>query len=131
MDDINNNDPHIAFVKNNHVIDAYFKFLNYSQAIHALPSSPKLDAGEMRLLEALATSWHAGRALTVKQTMSLPIGGAPATLHRRLTRLKNLGLVSMDGKANDMRAKTVAPTCNALDYFERIAACFNEAKAIE
>ncbi|WP_250517390.1 hypothetical protein [Caballeronia sp. INDeC2] len=118
-------------MQNNRIIDTYFRFLNLSHAMHALPSAPKLDAGEIRLLEALATSWHAGHALTVKETMSLPIGGAPATLHRKLTRLKNLGLVSMDEKADDMRAKTVSPTRSALDYFEKIAACFDEARAVE
>ncbi|SAL79166.1 hypothetical protein AWB66_05993 [Caballeronia telluris] len=110
------------------VFDAYFRFLNLAQAVQALPSVPKLDAAEERLLEALTASWHAGHALTVTETMALSVAGAPATVHRKLTSLKKQGLVSVDGSSDDLRIKTVAPTPMALKYFEKLAACLEEAK---
>ncbi|MFM0052768.1 winged helix-turn-helix domain-containing protein [Caballeronia grimmiae] len=110
------------------VIDAYFRFLNLAQAVQALPSVPKLDAAEERLLEALTASWHAGHALTVTETMALSVAGAPATVHRKLTNLRNQGLVSVDESTDDLRVKTVVPTRKALDYFEKLAACLEEAK---
>jgi DNA-binding IclR family transcriptional regulator len=110
------------------VFDAYFRFLNLAQAVQALPSVPKLDAAEERLLEALTASWHAGHTLTVTETMALSVAGAPATVHRKLTNLRNQGLVSVDESSDDLRVKTVVPTRKALDYFEKLAACLEEAK---
>ncbi|WP_250441368.1 winged helix-turn-helix domain-containing protein [Caballeronia sp. AZ1_KS37] len=110
------------------VFDAYFRFLNLAQAVQALPSVPKLDAAEERLLEALTASWHAGHALTVTETMALSIAGAPATVHRKLTNLRKQGLVSVDESSDDLRIKTVVPTRKALDYFEKLAACLDDAK---
>ncbi|SAL76719.1 hypothetical protein AWB74_05043 [Caballeronia arvi] len=110
------------------VFDAYFRFLNLAQAVQALPSVPKLDAAEERLLEALTASWHAGRTLTVTETMALSVAGAPATVHRKLTSLRKQGLVSVGESSDDLRIKTVVPTRKALDYFEKLAACLEEAK---
>ncbi|EKS70807.1 hypothetical protein BURK_012853 [Burkholderia sp. SJ98] len=116
------------FMAKKSVFDAYFRFLNLAQAVQALPSVPKLDAAEERLLEALTASWHAGHALTVTETMALSIAGAPATVHRKLTNLRKQGLVSVDESSDDLRIKTVVPTRKALDYFEKLAACLDEAK---
>jgi hypothetical protein len=110
------------------LIDAYFRFLNLAQAVQALPSVPKLDAAEERLLEALAAAWHAGKTLTVTETMALSAAGAPATVHRRLAKLKEQGLVTLDEAQADARTKTVVPTQKALAYFEQLAACLEEAK---
>ncbi len=59
------------------LVDAYFRVLNLAQAVQALPSVSKLDAAEERLLEALTAAWHAGRTLTVTETMALFRGGRP------------------------------------------------------
>ena len=118
---------HVPMAKKQ-LVDAYFRFLNLAQAVQALPSVPKLDATEERLLEALTAAWHAGRTLTVTETMALSAAGAPATVHRKLTRLKEQGLVSVDETSADLRIKTVVPTRKALAYFEQLAACLDEAK---
>jgi hypothetical protein len=36
--------------------------------------------------------------------------------------------VSVDEMSTDLRTKTVVPTKKALDYFEKLAACLDEAK---
>jgi hypothetical protein len=36
--------------------------------------------------------------------------------------------VSVDESSGDLRIKTVVPTRRALDYFEKLAACLEEAK---
>jgi DNA-binding MarR family transcriptional regulator len=111
-----------------HLVDAYFRFLNLAQAVQALPSAPRLDAAEARLLEALTVAWHAGKTLTVTETMALSVAGAPATVHRKLARLRQEGLVSVDESGTDLRSKTVVPTRKALAYYERLAACLDEAR---
>lgn len=47
------------FMAKKNLFDAYFRFL-LAQAVQTLPSVPKLDAAEERLLAALTASWHAG-----------------------------------------------------------------------
>src|ERR1700704_6354505 len=107
-----------AAMAKKHLVDTYFRFLNLAHAVQALPSVPKLDAAEARLLEALAAAWHAGRTLTVTETMALSVAGAPATVYRKLSRLRQEGLVSVDESSTDLRTKTVVPTRLALEYFE-------------
>jgi Fe2+ or Zn2+ uptake regulation protein len=114
---------------NKHAFDAYFRFLHLAQAVHALPSALQLDATEERLLEALTASWNSGHALTVTETMSLSSAGAPATVHRKLASLRKQGLVSVNESDDDLRIKTVVPTRKALDYFEQLAVCLEQAKA--
>jgi DNA-binding transcriptional regulator YhcF (GntR family) len=110
------------------LVDAYFRFLNLAQAVQALPSVPKLDAADERLLETLTAAWHAGRTLTVTETMALSTAGAPATVHRKLTRLREQGLIKLDETSMDQRTKTVVPTKKTLAYFEKLAACLEEAR---
>jgi DNA-binding IclR family transcriptional regulator len=110
------------------VFDAYFRFLNLAEAVHAMPAAPKLDAAEERLLEALTAAWSNGHALTVTETMALSSAGAPATVHRKLMSLKQQGLVSVDERSGDLRIKTVTPTGKALDYFEQLAVCLEQAR---
>jgi len=64
----------------------------------------------------------------VSETRALAGGGGPAAGHRKRARLRREGLVSVDESSTDLRAKTVVPTRLALDYFEKLAACLDEAK---
>jgi DNA-binding MarR family transcriptional regulator len=66
--------------------------------------------------------------LTVTETMSLSVAGAPATVHRKLTNLREQGLVSVEESLDNLRVKTVVPTGRALAYFEKLAACLEEAE---
>jgi hypothetical protein len=93
-------------------------------------ATPTKASGTVRKtsMEALTASWHSGQALTVTETMSLSVAGAPATVHRKLTNLKKQGLVSVHESDIDLRVRMLVPTRRALDYFERLAACLEDAK---
>lgn len=108
-------------------VDAYFRFLNLLRAIQDLPSIPHLDAAEARLLDMLASAWHAGRSLTVTEAMALESVGAPATIHRRLTRLRMKGLIELHGRPDDSRVKTIVPSESAQAYFDEVARCLKKA----
>jgi hypothetical protein len=112
-------------------MDTYFKFLHLAQAVQDLPGVPKLEAAEERLLELLASAWYAGRTYTVGEAMSLSTAGAPATIHRRLVRLREKGLIRLEESTTDLRAKSVVPTDEALDYFRKLAGCFDRAQRAE
>lgn len=108
-------------------MDAYFRFLNLVKALQALPTTPPLDAAEHHLLELVALAWHGGRSLSVTEAMSLDSAGAPATIHRRLTRLRNKGLIELKVSPDDSRVKAIVPTETAQHYFSEIARCIKKA----
>ncbi len=113
--------------KNAGCIDIYFRFLNLARAIEELPSVPRLDAAEQKLLEIVTSAWHSGNALSVTEAMALDTAGAPATIHRRLTRLREKGLIELRSECEDLRVKSVVPTEVAQSYFRQIARCMQQA----
>jgi DNA-binding MarR family transcriptional regulator len=111
------------------LLDAYFRFLNLANAVQKLPGFPQLEAGEARLLEMLAVASHDGIPMTIGEAMMLEEVGAPATLHRKLRRLQDTGLVDMVEHDSDRRVKLVLPTEEAMKHFARIASCMDKARA--
>jgi DNA-binding MarR family transcriptional regulator len=58
--------------------------------------------------------------MTVREAISLDRLGSPATLHKRITRLREkdmLGTLNLEG---DRRAKYLTPTKRSLAYFDHL-----------
>lgn len=108
--------------KNQHspLAAAYFRFLQLAKAVQALPEGMDMDANESALLEAVVLRWHEGQAMTVREAIHLAHLGSPATLHKRITRLRQKGLLDNMSEPGDRRAKFLVPTPQALDYFDRL-----------
>jgi DNA-binding MarR family transcriptional regulator len=104
------------------LIQAYMRFLQLSQVLDGSSPQPQLDANEKVLLEALAVRWHAGEPMTVMQAMGLKDLGSPATMHRRIARLRKIGLIETFEDPEDTRIKRLALTSTALGYFENLGA---------
>jgi DNA-binding MarR family transcriptional regulator len=104
------------------LIQAYMRFLQLSQVLDGSQNNPPLDANEKVLLEALAVRWHAGEPMTVMQAMGLKDLGSPATMHRRVARLRKIGLIETLEDPQDTRIKRLALTSAALSYFENMGA---------
>ncbi len=100
--------------------NAYFRFLQLARAVEALPDGAPMDANESALLEAVVLRWHEGQAMTVREAINLAALGSPATLHKRVTRLRNKDMLATHSEPGDRRAKFLIPTQQALDYFERL-----------
>lgn len=96
---------------------AYFRFLQLARAVQSLPDGPGLDANESALLEAIVIHWHEGQPMTVREAISLSTLGSPATLHKRITRLRGKDLLTTTSQEGDRRAKYLVPTGRALTYF--------------
>lgn len=58
--------------------------------------------------------------MTVREAIHLAHLGSPATLHKRITRLRQKGLLDNMSEPGDRRAKFLVPTPQALDYFDRL-----------
>ena len=99
---------------------AYFRFLQLAQAVQALPSGVEMDANESALLEAVVLRWHEGKPMTVREAIPLAQLGSPATLHKRITRLRQKELLDNMNEPGDRRAKFLVPTQHALDYFHHM-----------
>jgi hypothetical protein len=111
-----------AMSKNSHspLVAAYFRFLQLAKAVSALPTGVEIDANESALLEAVVLRWHEGQPMTVREAINLAELGSPATLHKRITRLRQKGLLDNLSEPGDKRAKFLVPTPTALEYFHHL-----------
>lgn len=100
--------------------NAYFRFLQLARAVEALPEAALMDANEQALLEDVVLRWHEERPMTVREAISLAALGSPATLHKRVTRLRNKELLTTASESGDRRTKYLVPTQKALDYFHQL-----------
>lgn len=99
---------------------AYLCFLQLARAVDALPEAIHMDANEQALLEDVVLRWHEGCPMTVREAISLTTQGSPATLHKRVTRLRHKALLSTTNESGDRRTKYLVPTENALAYFRQL-----------
>ena len=95
----------------------YLRFLQLAKAIQNLPDAPLLDANENALVEAIALRWYEQKPMTVRAAIALSELGSPATLHKRITRLRDRDLVKTFSQADDKRAKFLIPTEKSLAMF--------------
>ncbi len=97
-------------------ISAYSRFLNLTAAIGLLPGMERFGVNEKALFEAVLLAWSRQAPLTVRQLIGIEQLGSPATLHKRLSRLRSMGLVDAASDAHDRRTKYLLPTAKGLDY---------------
>lgn len=109
---------------------AYFRFLQLARAVEALPDGAPMDANETALLEAVVLRWHEGQAMTVREAINLADLGSPATLHKRITRLRNKEMLTTYSESGDRRAKFLIPTQQALDYFDRLGQSLHQVHSL-
>ena len=98
--------------------NAYLRFLQLAKAIQSLPDAPLLDANENALLEAIALRWFENKPMTVREAIGISQLGSPATLHKRITRLRNRDLVQTFNQPDDKRAKYLIPTDKSIAMFK-------------
>jgi len=97
--------------------NAYFRFLQLAKSIHQLPETPQIDANEKALLEEIALRWFENRTMTVREAISLEVLGSPATLHKRITRLRQKDLLTAFNQTEDKGAKYLIPTEKTIALF--------------
>jgi DNA-binding MarR family transcriptional regulator len=96
---------------------AYLRFLQLTRVIQALPDGMEMDANEKALLQAVVLRWYENQPMTVREAIALADLGSPATLHKRITRLREKEMLSTLNLEGDRRAKFLIPTQRTLDYF--------------
>ena len=96
---------------------AYMRFLQLARSVQQLPDGLQLDANEKALLEEIVLSWFENRVMTVREAIGLKHLGSPATLHKRITRLRQKNLLKTFNQPEDKRAKYLIPTDQTIAMF--------------
>lgn len=115
--------------KSSSLAGAYLRFLQLARAMENLPAGAPVDANEVAMLEAVVLQWHQGQPMTVREAIGLADLGSPATLHKRVTRLRQKDLLTTFSEPGDRRAKFLVPTDRALDYFAHLGRTMQQAQA--
>lgn len=102
-------------------VEAYFRFLQLVSAVDALPGMDQFGAHERVLFQEILLAWSKSQPLTVKQAIDIECLGSPATLHKRLSRLRKMDLVEAVTKEGDRRTRHLVPTRKGLRYVEKIS----------
>jgi len=105
------------------------RFLQLAKSVQQLPDAPQLDANEKALLEEIALRWFENRVLTVREAIGLSQLGSPATLHKRITRLRQKDLLKTFNQPEDKRAKYLIPTDKTIAMFGNFGKRMNSAIA--
>lgn len=65
--------------------------------------------------------------MTIMQAMALSNLGSPATLHRRIMRLRQLGMIDAVEDDTDTRVRHLVLTPAVVDYFEKLSKTLRSA----
>jgi hypothetical protein len=98
--------------------EAYFRFLLLAKALQKeTPEALAMDANERALLDAVALCWFEGHPQTVRQAIAMEHLGSPATLHKRITRLRQKDMLLAQSQEGDRRAKYLVPSDKTLQLY--------------
>ena len=101
-------------------LQAYLRFLNLAATFVAMPGLEAFGVNEKALFEEIVLAWSRSQPLSVRQAIDLKALGSPATLHKRLSRLRKMDLVHAEIDERDRRTKLLAPTNKGLQYANAI-----------
>ncbi|RQZ27147.1 winged helix-turn-helix domain-containing protein [Burkholderia sp. Bp9090] len=106
--------------------DIYLRFLQLTEALRGLPTLPALDPLEERILEFVARTTQKSDRLSVRDMMAHSELGSPATLHARITSMREKGWLTLSD-TEDARRKQIDLTPAALKHFDKLAEAFARA----
>jgi hypothetical protein len=122
--------PPTQLPKDQSAFQAYLTFLSLVARTNA--GSPAtlddIDPNETALLEIVILRWAKGSPMTVRQTIAMAHLGSPATLHKRLMRLRAKNYLQLQDVAGDRRVKQLVPGQGGVDYVETMGRHLLKAK---
>jgi len=107
----------------------YLRFLNLIHALDGAANAPVMDLDAKKLLEVIAVRHSADKPLTVTDAMALNSIASPATIHRKLDQLRELGMIDTVFEGKNRRTKYLVPTQMAHDYFNQVGQVMQQALA--
>jgi Fe2+ or Zn2+ uptake regulation protein len=107
----------------------YMRFLNLIHALDGDANAPHMDFDAKKLLEVVSVQHNLGKPLTVTDAMALEHIASPATIHRKLDQLRELGMIDTVFEGKNCRTKYLVPTQAAHDYFDAVGRAMQQAVA--
>ncbi|MSQ65926.1 MAG: hypothetical protein EXR37_06240 [Limnohabitans sp.] len=107
--------------------ELYLRFLNLLHAIEGKAELPPMDVDAKRILEVIAVRHNQGQSITVTDAMALGQIASPATIHRKLDQLRELGMIDTHFEGSNRRTKYLKPTDKAQLYFSTVGALIQQA----
>jgi len=101
---------------------AYVRFLELIQTLEGRGSLSEMDLDSKKLLEVIVVSDAKGKTLTVTDTMQMAHIASPATIHRKLDVLRQMGFIANEFIGDNRRTKYLKPTVAAIKYFDQVGA---------
>ena len=111
---------------NNHI---YLRFLTLLHTIEGKGELPSLDLDAKKLLETIAVRHAQGKPLTVTEAMAMAHIASPATIHRKLDVLREIGMIDTQFEGSNRRTKFLVPTPQAAQYFQTHSKVMDQALA--
>ena len=106
----------------------YLRFLRLARALNQNKNIVKdVDATAMLLLNEIAIQHLDDKPMTVTEAMTLSSIASPATIHRKLDELRELGLIEQVFEGKNRRTKYLVPTKLANTYFEKMSEVMTNA----
>ena len=101
---------------------AYVRFLELIQTIEGRGGLREMDLDTKKLLEVIVVSDAQRKTLTVTDTMQMSHIASPATIHRKLDTLREMGFIATEFIGENRRTKYLKPTSAAIKYFDQVGA---------
>ena len=98
----------------------YLRFLNLIHALEGGQHAPAMDLDAKKILEVIAVRHAENKPLTVTDAMALNTIASPATIHRKLDQLREMGMIEAFFEGSNRRTKYMVPTATAQRYFEKV-----------
>jgi DNA-binding MarR family transcriptional regulator len=105
----------------------YLCFLSLLHAIEGKGELPNLDLDAKRLLEVIGVQHSQGKPLTVSDAMAMTQIASPATIHRKLDVLREIGMIDTHFEGKNRRTKYLCPTPKAEKYFSQVGEVMQQA----
>jgi DNA-binding MarR family transcriptional regulator len=105
----------------------YLRFLSLLHAIEGKGELPNLDLDAKRLLEVIGVQHSQGKPLTVSDAMAMTQIASPATIHRKLDVLREIGMIDTHFEGKNRRTKYLCPTPQAEKYFSQVGEVMQQA----
>ena len=107
----------------------YMRFLNLVHALESNTNSPHIDLDAKKLLDVIGLRNDQKKPLTVTEAMALDHIASPATIHRKLDQLREIGMIDTVFEGKNRRTKYLVPTKVAADYFANMGKAVQQAIA--
>ena len=108
----------------------YIRFIEVLKGLSSKDGST-IDPEAKLLLDEIAIQHFKNTPLTVSDLMALKHIASPATIHRKLDMLRELGLINQIFQGDNRRTKYLVTTSVADDYFDTLGRVLIEAVATE